>query len=151
MSKKTYFDTKNSDYSLQITESYIKFTDSADDESIANIIPVNSISYISVRKEYVRWWITVLLVILVFVLHQTYFYEFQTIALVFAVLSLAYNIIISLRRYIYIYSHSQNYIRINISWLKRNKCYEPLLSALHKVIEDNNILNIKDNTSYQEV
>lgn len=127
-----YYNSEVNDIELKITDKYIQYGN--------ELLPTSALSFISINKYEVRWWIpTLLLVVAVIGLiysktnYETgSFYILSMLLLIIGLIILLVDIIISRKRIIRIYSHSKEHLYIE--WKKGN--YQTVVDALYKVIED---------------
>lgn len=113
------------------------------------IIPIRSISCIEIVSEKVNWWIGVILLVLGFALSFVLKEETFGYCIPGGVV-LIYNIIVSFKRSIYIYSHSRNYISINIGYKNVKDGAYPIITALSRAIKDEDVEIVKNETINKE-
>ena len=138
---KTYY--KDSD--LKIDDTCITFNNGIN----CQIIPIKSISCIEIVGKKVNGWIGVILFIIgltlsIILKEETFWYCIP------GVLIIVYHIIESSKRSIYIYSHSRNYIAINVGYKNVKDGAYPIITALSKAIKGEDVKNVKDETINKE-
>ena len=134
---KTYYKDSN----LKIDNTCITFNNGIN----CQIIPIKSISCIDIVSEKVNWWIGVILFVIGLALsialkEETFGYCIPGIVIIM------YNIIVSFKRSIYIYSHSKNYISISIGYKNVKDGAYPIITALSKAINGDDVEIVKNET-----
>ena len=141
----TYYNDKVDDIDLKITDKYIQYG--------SELLPASALSFVSVNKYNVRWWIPTLFLVIAAILFtydktSSYYGHGGTtiismLLLIIGLVILLIDIIISRKRIIRIYSHSREHLYIE--WKKGN--YQHVVDALFKVIEGEEKPKT-DNTQY---
>lgn len=125
----TYYNEKIGDNYFKVTEKYIQYG--------SNMIPTSSISYVSIKRPTVSWWIpTILLLsaIAVYSIQQNHIMnDLSIILFVIGIIALFVTIIRSQKRYLWIYSHSGQYIFVE----KKRGDDQAITDAIYNLIEQN--------------
>ncbi|MBQ6083976.1 MAG: hypothetical protein IJK92_06450 [Bacteroidales bacterium] len=138
---KTFYE----DSVLKIDDSCVSFTDGFN----KTIIPIKSISCVEIVKNKVNWWIGLLLLIIGFAA-TIWISEEADVLFIPGIIVLIYDFIISFKRSIYIYSHSRNYISINIGYKNVKDGAYPIITALSNAINGEDVEIVKNETVNKE-
>ncbi len=127
---KIVYNEKIGDDNLKITDKYIQYG--------TDVIPLSALSFFSLKKPSVKWWIPLALIIatiVVFCLKTPYNSEtISMISLTLLIVSIISLIVVinkSQRRFLMFYSHSGQSIFIDI-----NKDCQQIVNAVYCLLED---------------
>lgn len=130
-----YFEENLEGAKLKITDKYILYN--------GDIIPSSAVSYISVNRKRIHWFVPVVMIVLSLVLFATkrtttmLFSIIAATLLIIGIVLLILAILNSRKRFITFYSHSRH--NISILTNVKNAEYQPLVNAIFRLLEDGNI------------
>lgn len=139
---KVYYSTRLDDIDFSITDKYVRFG--------SEIIPTPALSYISIKKKRVHWWVSILFLIVALIatligVQDSYSGDsYLTIALISFVIGLTILIITIIKnreRFFCFVSHSRESIYIKWKWGD----YQPLFDAIFQLLEGEGKLVPPDN------
>ena len=132
----TIYSAKVNDIDFKITDNYVQYG--------SELIPTSAISFVSLTKYIPRWWIPTLFLVgaaieFALMFSNDYYFDFvnyswAVLLLIIGLVTLIVAIAKSRKRFLRIYSHSREYLYLELG----SGNPQPLIDAIYELLEDKN-------------